>query len=451
MKVVIYGTGGAAVSAMKMLAADHSIVAFFDSNKEKWNTEFLNIKVLNPINYAELEYDYIVICSMYTKEIMDKLLNLGVPFDKIVPYFDNLEWQQIQHKHDEVRKTLFYEKASLNMALISRRNSGCNAVALFKNRPKNISDKINVNLISFEEFKETWNQYSHSLTTHFEARFFQTPINIENWHGFPIKTLGKLEKNSVDNLNNLNKRLTYMISYSNLYSFIMSSLYEIDIEKFVVTGMPRNDLLVNPNATLLLQQIIGQHEEAKQYIFYVPTFRKREDKAEVEGNAISADFSVFEELNSYCEGNDFHLVVKLHPVDCDSIDFTNYSHISLLEEEKLVSLKVDFYEVLGAADLLITDYSSVYFDYLLLNKPIIFWLKDKDVYEEKRGFIFEKIDSYMPGDKVETIEQLKDSIKRNVDCPTLHEQERNRLKNQIHTYADFNSSERVWNLIRTTL
>lgn len=449
MKIIIYGTGGAANSAVKMLNEKHEIIVASDSNEKKWGSEFLNIKVISPSDILKYEFDYIVICSMYTKEILQSLVETGVKLDKIIPYFDNLEWEGIQIKHDKIREELFYKKHKQKLALITRRNSGCNAIALYKMKPNNV--QVDTDLISFDTFKEKWNHYSHSVSTHFEARFFQTSINIETWHGFPIKTLGKLEKNSVDNLNNLNKRITKIISYSNLYSFIMSSVYEIDIDKFVVTGMPRNDLLQNPHAKELLLELLDEHPTAQKYIFYVPTFRKREDKGEAEGNAISTDLSVFEALNSFCAENDFHLVVKLHPVDCDSIDFTSYSHISLLEEEQLVNLKIDFYEVLGAADLLITDYSSVYFDYLLLNKPIIFWLRDKEVYEEKRGFIFEDIDSYMPGDKVETIEQLKDSIKRNVDCPTLYEQERNSVKNQIHAYKDFNSSKRVWNLIRTTL
>ena len=70
--------------------------------------------------------------------------------------------------------------------------------------------------------------------------------------------------------------------------------------------------------------------------------------------------------------NNSYLVVKKHPLESINITKLILKIYFFIEDEDLKNEDIDFYEILGASDLLITDYSSVYFDYLLLNKPIIF-------------------------------------------------------------------------------
>ena len=96
---------------------------------------------------------------------------------------------------------------------------------------------------------------------------------------------------------------------------------------------------------------------------------------------------------------------------------------------------------------MITDYSSVYFDYLLLDKPIIFWTKDLEIYEERRGFLFDNVDKWMPGPKVKTVFELIDAIDKFINNYNWYSSERNNIKNLAHTYQDFNSTNRVWDLL----
>ena len=64
------------------------------------------------------------------------------------------------------------------------------------------------------------------------------------------------------------------------------------------------------------------------------------------------------------------------------------------------------YDFLNVVDVLITDYSSIYFDYLLLNRPIIFHMPDLEEYQKKRGFILDPLDEWTPGDMSTTIVNL---------------------------------------------
>ena len=101
---------------------------------------------------------------------------------------------------------------------------------------------------------------------------------------------------------------------------------------------------------------------------------------------------------------------------------------------------------MNGVDLLITDYSSVYFDYLLLDRPIIFVPVDLEEYRKTRGFLLEPYDYWTPGKKALNQKDLQNMILQSF-IKDDNVERRNELKNIVHYYQDGNSSERVWNLI----
>jgi CDP-glycerol glycerophosphotransferase (TagB/SpsB family) len=112
---------------------------------------------------------------------------------------------------------------------------------------------------------------------------------------------------------------------------------------------------------------------------------------------------------------------------------------------------MDFYEILNAIDVLITDYSSLYFDYLLLNRPIIFTPVDLDDYRLNKGFMLEPYDEWTPGDKVFDFHSLMQAMTSAIRQPALYEVERKRLSRIIHAYEDGNSTQRVVKLIKDVI
>src|SRR5690554_3682141 len=384
MRIIIFGTGESVGKFLPKVQKTIEIIAFTDNNPSMWGKKYNNIKIINPDQLIELEYDYIVICSMFTKEIIEGLLRKGIKRDKIIPYYDNFYTKQDRDREEEVLKKMTKQIRNKKIALVSRGNSGCNCRALYKNIPDMIKKEFDVTLVSLEEYKKKWTEFEVAFTTHFEGRFYKSRLNIETWHGFPLKTIGALEKDCIDSWWDADKGIDYILSYSPVYSYIISSVDQIDINKFRVTGMPRNDFLANKDAKGLLGKIIPAVIN-KKLIIYAPTFRNRRGKESREGLNIFGSIDDFKIIDGYCKKNNVAFVIKKHILEDDAGCFNEqYKNLFLITDESLKKINVDFYQILGAGDILITDFSSVYFDYLLINKPVVFWIKDQQEYIQTR-------------------------------------------------------------------
>ncbi|MCD6189691.1 MAG: CDP-glycerol glycerophosphotransferase family protein, partial [Thermococcus sp.] len=158
--------------------------------------------------------------------------------------------------------------------------------------------------------------------------------------------------------------------------------------------------------------------------------------------------------------NRFHFVFKLHPNEEElysrepeflKILSDNQDVFSWIKTETLNNHEMDLYEVLNGADLLLTDYSSVYFDFLLTDKPILFLPVDIDEYRKKRGFLLEPYDFWTPGPKVYEQYDLEKEILKLLSEEDYYQCEREVIKNLVHTYRDGRSSERIWRFIKETI
>ncbi|MDI6720706.1 MAG: CDP-glycerol glycerophosphotransferase family protein [Methanomicrobiales archaeon] len=159
-----------------------------------------------------------------------------------------------------------------------------------------------------------------------------------------------------------------------------------------------------------------------------------------------------ESFNKFLEDNDMLLVLKLHPSEeynpLSQNQFNQCNrNIVILKTERLVVNFTSIYEILPNFDILITDYSSIYFDFLLLNKPIIFLTYDFERYQQNRGFLLEPYDFWAPGPKVTTIEMLVEEIQKCISDPNYYKKERETVNNIINQFQDGNSCERVWKQI----
>jgi CDP-glycerol glycerophosphotransferase (TagB/SpsB family) len=140
----------------------------------------------------------------------------------------------------------------------------------------------------------------------------------------------------------------------------------------------------------------------------MPTYKQTKRRNE-KGLIFNISSSEWRTLNARLMENDARIIVKMHPLEVDSISMTlsNYSNISLVTDLDLISRNIQLYSLIGGMDGLITDYSSVCFDYLLLNRPMAFTQDDLEGYQRDRGIIFDKkqLSEIMPG---ETVTNFKD-------------------------------------------
>ena len=108
---------------------------------------------------------------------------------------------------------------------------------------------------------------------------------------------------------------------------------------------------------------------------------------------------------------------------------------------------MDLYKIINAVDLLITDYSSIYFDFLLLDRPIIFTPMDLDEYRSNPGLLLEPYEFWTPGYKCLNQSDLQEKILLELRDGGSYGKERSVIKNIVHKYQDAYSTKRVLDLI----
>ena len=123
---------------------------------------------------------------------------------------------------------------------------------------------------------------------------------------------------------------------------------------------------------------------------------------------------------------------------------SSFSNIAFLNNDYLYQLNIDLYEILGNTDFLITDYSSIYFDYLNIDKPIIFITNYLRQYEKKRGLLMGPYEEIVPGLCVKTQQEL---IKALV-MPDQFSQKRHYWLNLTNEVQADSNCENVFKLLK---
>ena len=144
------------------------------------------------------------------------------------------------------------------------------------------------------------------------------------------------------------------------------------------------------------------------------------------------------------------LLVKVHFFHLQELNsLTDRLNTVQFVEER--DINQDIYSILPETDFLITDYSSVYFDYLLLNKPIIFAPLDIDQYVENDRALYYNYEDVTPGPKARNWREVVEWIEDILTKSDAHEEERRRVSRMFNAYDDGCSSKRVFDTIVTTL
>jgi len=215
-------------------------------------------------------------------------------------------------------------------------------------------------------------------------------------------------------------------------------------DKVVVTGFPRNDALFrkvsNPNR---ISRIIDNiHGKGEKVGFYLPTHRQEGRKTMLK------EISNGLRLNkNKLVSKKIHLLVKLHHFHNTERTKVKIENVTFVTTD---DIEGDIYPLLSMSDFLITDYSSVYIDYLLVDKPIIFFIYDIREYMcNEREFYFSFKD-ITPGPKVLSWSSLLSEVHNQLEKDGYKIARRDTRK-LFHTYNDASSSRRVVDQIYTLL
>lgn len=283
-------------------------------------------------------------------------------------------------------------------------------------------------------------------------------IYVNLWHGMPLKNIGFLE--NVDNVGEKYLRsekrkfekMDYIIATSKIMRSTMSSVFYTDVRNIFITGQPRNDFLFLEDSKEKLNSCMDKIEfdKYKKIIMYIPTFRNGLGKSDSDVklyNMLNLKKYNENELNNFLEHNNYLLLIKFHPFEENVFKESNFSNIKILESKQLSKSLITLNEFINISDLLITDYSSVYFDYLLTNKPILFINTDENEYIKKRGFLFDNPNFWRPGPKVDNLYDLIYESNKLMDNNMYYSKERHIVNSLVNQHNDENSSKRVFDLI----
>jgi len=269
---------------------------------------------------------------------------------------------------------------------------------------------------------------------------------IQCWHGTPLKKLGcdieTEEGNAMLNIDEIHqgyindaKKYSYMISPSRFCSETFMSAFRIDDASIMIeTGYPRNDFLLtytDEDVRRIKQSL--QLPEDKTIIFYAPTFRDNQHEA---GRGYTYDLGL--DIGDMREalGDQYIILLRTHYLVANQIDLKAYEGFiyNVCDYEDIRDLYV-------ISDCLLTDYSSVFFDFANLKRPIYFYMYDLDAYKNDiRGFYIDL--NTLPGPISTTQEALINDIKATDYQEKYHD--RYDAFNATYNYLDDgHASERV--------
>ncbi|WP_437612236.1 CDP-glycerol glycerophosphotransferase family protein [Erwinia sp. V71] len=284
------------------------------------------------------------------------------------------------------------------------------------------------------------------VTTHNEmiGTKANSQVYISLWHGMPLKKicyLGEYDHQGMEDFS------ANRIATSEVMRAIISASFREKANNVYITGQPRNDFLFHQ------QEMRFPGKSDRKSILYAPTFRENQEAtAYSDGAGISennflrvTDFDMAV-LDDFLEKNNARLFIKLHPYEENSfIDVNLTKNIKVIKTAVLQENNLDINHVLRDIDILVTDYSSMYFDYMLLNRPICFLTPDLQSYASSRGgFTLQPVDWWMPGAHVQTQQALQEELGKLLCGHDDYLKHRERVDNIINLYKDGKNSERVF-------
>lgn len=245
-------------------------------------------------------------------------------------------------------------------------------------------------------------------------------VYLQTWHGTPLKRLAHdievpegttfyRSGMSLDEMrstyDNDVSKYNYMISPSSFTTEVFQSAFAIEQERLIETGYPRNDILSNYKIQDIAQikAKLGLPKD-KKIILYAPTWRDNSFNLKGYTFKLEVDFTKWKRAL----GDDYVVVFKPH-----YLIVNNFNLDTVQDFVYFVDPQEDISKLYIIADILITDYSSVFFDYAILNRPIYFYMYDLESYrDELRGFY---LDIYrdLPGEIIVDEKSLLAKIKQN--------------------------------------
>ena len=268
---------------------------------------------------------------------------------------------------------------------------------------------------------------------------------VQLWHGVPIKTVGDHLDREWSLVGRFFFRLTgsnwaYHVTTGEAVGPVVQEAYRQPEESILPVGYPRNDALRGEvtDADLgvddaVLQQV---HDLGRDHpvAFYMPTWREWSDDVD---HGVPLDDAVdFRALEESFAARDAYLLVKLHPRERLDVDLDELEHVVELPAD------TDPYPLLEHVDALVTDYSSIYVDFLVTDDPVVFYPYDLPSYRDHPGFEFD-YGAVTPGPTPTDFADFQEALLEAIDGVDEYAADRARVRDRFVEHPDGSAAARL--------
>lgn len=258
-------------------------------------------------------------------------------------------------------------------------------------------------------------------------------------HGTPIKSLHEYYV--------VPDKIDYCLAAGNGIVDIDAYEFSYPKEKIVPLGFPRNDALTNNQINV--KKLFPDVKCNKVFVWY-PTYRQHKNGMSTCANALPIinDSEKAVKLNEFAKSVGALLILKPHfAQDVSYIKDLKLSNILFINDDFFEKNNITSYEFVGSCDALITDYSSIYYDYMLCDKPIALIWEDYEEYKKAPGFAKDVEQFLSGGEKVYTLEELQDFVKNVAEGKDNLRTERNKICQLANVSTDGENARRVVDFI----
>lgn len=289
------------------------------------------------------------------------------------------------------------------------------------------------NVIYMGQVRAMW---EYMFTKHVFYSFGQVPIYptksqmvLHMTHGSPMKKADVPAKHYYSKV----------IATSDEFVPIVAKDQNCSEDEIVVCGYPRTDAMYGD----VHRYNMG---DCEHFILWTPTFRKS-DYLGMEDGTSDALIPLYEleqlyELNEVLKKQNCKLMIKLHPhQNLQQYEMTEMSNLLLYSHEDFGKKGYELYYLLGQTDALITDYSSIVYDYLLLERPIAFTIDDMEDYT--RGFAMKNPKDFMPGPMITEKKQFEEFVVNLSQGVDAYAADRTRVNRFANKYQDGENCKRI--------
>jgi CDP-glycerol glycerophosphotransferase len=284
--------------------------------------------------------------------------------------------------------------------------------------------------------------FTHGLLGIARPPLGQIVVNL--WHGMPMKPVLLLHSNR-----ELRMPLpaTWTLATSPFYSDVMAAAMGVAPSSILNLGNPKNDLLFSADPEQVWPALGIDRSRWRRIVSWLPTYRESAHPGERLGepsHPLPLESASRARLERVLEAGNTLLIVKAHPLSLHHGELpADSEHIRYVDTPSLVAAGVAPYEFLGVTDAMISDVSSVWVDYLVTDKPMLFFLPDIDAYRANRGMMLEPYEDWIPGPLACTEQELLEAVESLCDGDDPLPEWRRTIRDRLNHHPGPGATDRL--------